>query len=151
MKYGSCHRFAIGVVGIIVIIGFWGCSSAPRFRRGDIQRSIEQKYLTGNPYQVGLASFYATEFHGQPTSSGEPFNMYDLTAAHNGLPLGTIVKITNLENHLSVVVRINDRGPFVEGRIVDLSYGAARVLHMVGVGTARVRIDVIKLGNDIER
>ena len=144
-------RLVIFILGFGVMVGTWGCSSAPKFRREEIKRPAEQPDVTGNPYQIGLASFYSTEFHGRSTSSGETFDMYDLTAAHNTLPLGSIVKITNLENNKSVVVRINDRGPFVEGRIVDLSYGAARVLRMIGVGTAQVRIDVIKLGEDSEQ
>lgn len=93
--------------------------------------------------QTGIASWYGPEFHGQPTSSREIFNMYDLTAAHNSLPLGTYVMVTNLENGKAVVVRINDRGPFVKGRVIDLSYAAARALDMVGPGTAEVRIEVL--------
>jgi len=142
------QRLVIFIIGFGVMVGIWGCSSAPKFRREEIQRPAEQWDYKSKPYQTGLASFYSTEFHGRSTSSGETFDMFDLTAAHNILPLGSIVKITNLENHKSVVVRINDRGPFVEGRIIDLSYGAARVLRMVGVGTAQVRIDVIKLGEE---
>jgi rare lipoprotein A (peptidoglycan hydrolase) len=151
MKGSFWHRLSIVIIVFGIVISTWGCSSAPKFRRDEIQRPVDQRDYDGQPYQVGLASFYSTEFHGRSTSSGETFDMYDLTAAHNTLPLGSIVKITNLENHKSVVVRINDRGPFVEGRIIDLSYGAARVLRMVGVGTARVRIDVIKLGEEIEQ
>ncbi|HOW85440.1 MAG TPA: septal ring lytic transglycosylase RlpA family protein [Candidatus Aminicenantes bacterium] len=93
--------------------------------------------------ETGLASWYGPEFHGRPTSSREVFDMNDLTAAHNSLPFGAYVMVTNLENDRSVVVRINDRGPFVGGRIIDLSYAAARVLGLVGPGTARVRLDVL--------
>ena len=93
--------------------------------------------------EVGLASWYGPEFHGRPTSSREVFDMNDLTAAHRALPFGTHVLVTNLENDRTVVVRINDRGPFVRGRIIDLSYAAARVLGLVGPGTARVRVEVM--------
>jgi rare lipoprotein A len=95
------------------------------------------------PYQVGTASWYGDYFEGKPTASGEPYNMYDLTAAHPTLPLGTLVKVTNLRNHRVVVVRINDRGPIVPGRIIDVSYSAAKMLHFQSRGIQRVRLDVI--------
>jgi|SRR5215475_2288480 len=94
------------------------------------------------PYQVGTASWYGSYFHGKETASGEPFNMYDLTAAHPSLPLGTYVKVTNLRNGRSLVVRVNDRGPVVEGRIIDLSYAAARELDFKKQGIQRVRLDL---------
>jgi peptidoglycan lytic transglycosylase len=95
------------------------------------------------PYQVGTASWYGEDFDGKPTASGEPYNMYELTAAHPKLPLGTLVKVTNLRNRRTVVVRINDRGPVVPGRIIDLSYSAARVLNFKAQGVQRVRLDVV--------
>ena len=95
------------------------------------------------PYQVGTASWYGEYFEGRPTASGEPFNMFDMTAAHPTLPLGTLVKVTNLTTQRSVVVRINDRGPFVPGRIIDLSYYAAWVLRFDQLGLQRVRLDVV--------
>jgi rare lipoprotein A len=101
------------------------------------------KAQRNQPYQVGTASWYGDYFEGRPTASGEPFNMYDMTAAHLTLPLGTLVRVTNLRNHRSVIVRINDRGPYVDGRIVDLSYNAARVLHFDQQGLQRVRLDVL--------
>ncbi len=79
-------------------------------------------------YQVGTASWYGEQFQGKQTASGEPFDMRDFTAAHPSLPLGTLVKVTNLGNGKAVVVRINDRGPVVDGRIIDVSYNAARTL-----------------------
>lgn len=94
--------------------------------------------------EVGLASWYGPEFHGRPTSNREIYNMNDMTGAHPTLPFGTYVMVTNLDNERTAVVRINDRGPFVKGRIVDLSYAAARVLGMIGPGTARVRLEVLK-------
>jgi rare lipoprotein A len=94
-------------------------------------------------YQVGTASWYGDYFEGKTTASGEPFNMYDLTAAHPELPLGTLVRVTNLRNRKTVVVRINDRGPVVPGRIIDLSYSAANALHMSHGGLQRVRLDVV--------
>jgi rare lipoprotein A len=96
-------------------------------------------------YEVGIASWYGPGFHGKPTASGEIYNMYELTAAHKTLPFGTIVKVIDLETKRSVVVRINDRGPFVEGRIIDLSYGAAVKLGMVEKGLAKVGLKILKM------
>jgi rare lipoprotein A len=95
------------------------------------------------PYQIGTASWYGDYFEGKETASGEPFNMYDMTAAHPTLPLGTMVKVTNLRNHRAVVVKINDRGPVVPGRIIDLSYSAAQALEFKNKGLQTVRLDVI--------
>jgi rare lipoprotein A len=92
---------------------------------------------------TGTASWYGPDFHGKLTSNREIYNMYDLTAAHKTLPFGTRVMVTNMLNGKSVQVRINDRGPFVGERILDLSYAAARLLDLVGPGTAPVRIDIL--------
>lgn len=94
--------------------------------------------------EEGMASWYGRKFHMKKTSSGERFNMYKKTAAHRTLPFGTVVKVTNLENGKSVKVRINDRGPWKKGRIIDLSYAAAKKIGMVKSGVARVRIKVVK-------
>jgi len=94
--------------------------------------------------QYGVASWYGKKFHGNPTASGEIYDMYQLTAAHKTLPLDTYAMVTNLENNRSVEVKINDRGPFVKGRIIDLSYAAARSIDMVDKGTARVRVEVLR-------
>lgn len=90
--------------------------------------------------EVGKASWYGKDFHGKKTANGRIYNMYGVSAAHKTLPLGTQVRVTNLENNRSVVLVINDRGPFVHGRILDLSYGAAKELGTVERGVARVRI-----------
>ena len=98
-----------------------------------------------NPWQqVGTASWYGKDFHGKPTASGEIYNMYGYSAAHKTLPLGTRVRVTNLDNGRRIVVPVNDRGPFVGKRIIDMSYGAARHLGMVKEGLAKVRIEVIQ-------
>lgn len=96
--------------------------------------------------QRGVASWYGEPFHGRATASGEIYDMHAMTAAHRELPLGTVVDVTNLENGLEVRVLVNDRGPFIRGRVLDLSYGAARKLRMVGPGTAKVEIEVVALG-----
>jgi len=92
----------------------------------------------------GLASWYGRDFHGKPTASGEIFDMYEFTAAHPTLPFGTVVRVKNLRNDRTVVVRINDRGPFRSGRIIDLSYAAAVRLDMIGDGVVPVRVTPLK-------
>jgi len=94
-------------------------------------------------YQIGRASWYGKLFQGQETASGENFDMNAMTCAHRSLPMGSLVKVTNLRNHKSVVVRVNDRGPLPNNRVVDLSYAAARFLGFTGRGTAPVRLDLI--------
>ena len=93
--------------------------------------------------EVGLASHYARRFEGRRTASGEPYDERELTGAHRTLPFGTRVRVTNLSNHRSVVVRINDRGPFRKGRIIDLSRRAARDLGFLREGMARVRLEAL--------
>ncbi|MGH9394525.1 MAG: septal ring lytic transglycosylase RlpA family protein [Terriglobales bacterium] len=95
------------------------------------------------PYQVGIASWYGAWFQGKETTSGERFNMYALTAAHRQLPFGTRVRVTNLTNHRSVVLRINDRGPVPASRVIDLSFAAARALGFYEDGLIPVRIDLV--------
>ncbi|WP_114209361.1 septal ring lytic transglycosylase RlpA family protein [Acidisarcina polymorpha] len=92
-------------------------------------------------YQLGHASWYGRYFQGHTTASGESYNMYDLTCAHRSLPLGSLIRVTNMSNHRTVVVRVNDRGPVPEDRIVDLSYAAANVLGVQGI--AKVRLDLL--------
>jgi rare lipoprotein A len=98
--------------------------------------------------QVGIASYYGSKFHKKRTANGEIFNMYKISAAQKTYPLGTKVKVTNLENGKSIKLIINDRGPFAKSRILDLSYKAARKLDFVNQGTTKVRIEVIRLGDN---
>ncbi|MGA8431810.1 MAG: septal ring lytic transglycosylase RlpA family protein [Candidatus Sulfotelmatobacter sp.] len=99
--------------------------------------------LKTKAYQVGTASWYGDYFDGKPTASGEPYDMYDMTAASLTIPLGTYVKVTNLHNGRAVVVKVNDRGPVVPGRIIDVSYGAAQALQFKDKGLQRVRLDLV--------
>ncbi|HET9869769.1 MAG TPA: septal ring lytic transglycosylase RlpA family protein [bacterium] len=92
----------------------------------------------------GVASWYGPEFNGRLTASGEVYDMYAYTAAHRTLPLGTVVRVTDEENGKTVEVRVNDRGPFKKDRIIDLSKSACQALDMMGNGTARVKLDVIR-------
>jgi rare lipoprotein A len=125
-----------------------------------IQSSPTPRCQYGKPYQIsnkwyhpmtfveyfeqrGIASWYGKKFHGRKTSNGETYDMYGISAAHKTLPLGTYVKVYNLDNKKCLTVRINDRGPFIQGRIIDLSYGAARRLGIVNNGTANVFIKTV--------
>ncbi|WP_299786727.1 septal ring lytic transglycosylase RlpA family protein [uncultured Shewanella sp.] len=103
---------------------------------------------TGKGYQAtGIASWYGSKFHGHLTSNGETYDMYSMSAAHKTLPLPSYVRVTNLDNSKQVIVRVNDRGPFHEGRIIDLSYAAAHRLDVLKTGTAKVKIEVIYIDN----
>ena len=101
------------------------------------------------PVTEGKASFYADQFHGRKTANGETFNMDKLTAAHPSLPFGTWVRVTNLRNGKDVIVRINDRGPFVKGRIIDLSIGAAKEIGLIKSGTTQVKLEALSSGQSI--
>jgi rare lipoprotein A len=124
-----CRPYAI----LLAVV--FGCAQAPVARRPQEQ--------AGRSAQQGTASYYGADFAGRRTASGERFDPQALTAAHPDLPFGTLVRVTNLENGRSVTVRINDRGPFTGGRIVDVSWGAARELGMLRSGVARVRLDLV--------
>jgi len=106
----------------------------------DITRLQSTNIEAGNAFQRGTASWYGPGFHGRKTASGERFNSYDMTAAHRSLPFGTRLKVTNETNGRSVVVRVNDRGPFAHRRIIDLAKGPAQALGLTSAGTAYVSL-----------
>jgi rare lipoprotein A (peptidoglycan hydrolase) len=115
----------------------------PKAREGaTVSDSAIAFTMTTEP-DTGMASYYAEQFHGKKTSSGERYDMNDLTCAHRWLPFGTMVRVTNLRNGRSVDVRVNDRGPWKHGRVIDVSKAAAKELQMIGSGTARVAVQVI--------
>ncbi len=116
---------------------FSACSRHAPSRDGRSTRSFEGKS------DVGYASWYGDQFHGKKTASGEVYDMYSMTAAHRHAPFGTQVRVTNLDNDRQTVVKINDRGPFVRGRIIDLSRKAAEEIGMVGSGTAKVKLEFL--------
>jgi len=130
--------------------------AVPRAEPPSRSGNMAEYELRGRSYRVldssvgyderGIASWYGADFHGRPTSSGEPYDMYQVTAAHRTLPLPSYVEVTNLANGRSVIVRVNDRGPFhdPDSRIIDVSYAAATKLGMVGSGTANVRVRAIE-------
>src|SRR5579863_9231077 len=147
------RRIAQGLMIGLLIVGL-GAAQAPNTSEASsaptspirIKAVDRQKTAKAKPYQVGTASWYGEDFDGKPTASGEDYDMYDMTAAHPTLPLGSYVKVTNLHNGKVVVVKVNDRGPLVQGRIIDLSYGAAQVLQLKDHGLQKVRLDVVKRG-----
>ena len=101
-------------------------------------------------HSVGVASWYGPGFHGRRTASGERYNQRELTAAHKTLPFGTSIRVTNVDNGKSVVVRITDRGPFVRGRVIDLSRAAAEAIGMMGAGTAKVELSTLEMADNEE-
>ncbi|MFP4368554.1 MAG: septal ring lytic transglycosylase RlpA family protein [Bacteroidota bacterium] len=121
---------------IIIFTIAFGCSTSIRF-------SSDESYGYEKGAFTGYASFYADKFHGRQTSNGEIFDQNKLTAAHKTLPFNTKVKVVNLRNSRTVTVRINDRGPFVGGRIIDLSKEAARQIGMINDGVVKVRVEVL--------
>ncbi|MGB2869936.1 MAG: septal ring lytic transglycosylase RlpA family protein [Bacteroidota bacterium] len=150
-------------VAYLLVLGLSGCASSPRFAEKEGKRSegvvppketptlepANARPSTGRVLLTleGVASYYAQDFHGKQAANGEIFDMNDLTAAHRTFPFGTKIRVTNLENKLQVVVRVNDRGPYVEGRLIDLSLGAAKQINLIKTGTTRVRLDVIEWGD----
>jgi rare lipoprotein A len=144
---------------LLALAMVWGCASSPRFaNEGTRSRPTSGGTSSSKPAPAGarsgvlltlegVASYYADDFHGKQAANGEMFDMNALTAAHRTFPFGTEVRVTNLANNKAVVVRVNDRGPFKEGRLIDLSLRAARDLDMIGSGTAKVRLEVLRWGD----
>jgi rare lipoprotein A len=131
-------RSRLAIVGLALGLGaFAGCATL------DTREAVPPRDPDG---LVGVASWYGPRHHGQPTASGQPFDMRAMVAAHRTLPLGTRVRVTNLDNGRSVVVQIVDRGPYVDGRVLDVSQAAAEALDMVERGVARVRLEVVPSG-----
>ena len=127
----SLRTTAVGCV----LVAIFGCAGAGP----DLEPDPDSRASV----QTGIASYYGHEFHGRTTASGETYDEEALTAAHRKLPFGSRVRVTNLENDKAVTLRINDRGPFVEGRIIDVSYRAARELDFVQAGLVRVRLEIL--------
>ena len=148
------------VVVIALALALGACSSSPGKKTASGQAAVQGGYKIGVPYTIrgvkyypredfaydktGLASWYGDPFHGRKTASGEIYNKWAMTAAHKTLQMPSLVEVTNLENGRKLVLRINDRGPFVSGRIIDLSRGAARKLGVEKTGVAKVRVRILK-------
>ena len=134
------------------------CSPAPRYSsktknnitssKKIIKKTKKKSFNTDRTIYKGIASYYGPKFHGKLTANGEVFDMYGVTAAHKEIPLNTVARVTNLENNKSLILRINDRGPYIDGRILDCSYGAAKKLDFLDQGTANVKIEVIEWGDN---
>jgi len=138
-------RFITNSIGIITVSTLLvGCVASPRFTS---ERFSHETNEPSSFAEEGVASYYAEEFNGRQTSNGETYDMNEMTAAHQTLPFNTRVRVTNIENGKSVIVRINDRGPFKDDRIIDLSLAAAKSLELIGTGTAKVRLEVVELGD----
>jgi len=164
-------KVPVGCILLLCLLLLSGCVSHPRYRTKPITHTptekpksenddtkssetdesantaelpLDPKRIQSKPYQIGYSSYYAHKFHGRPTASGEIFDMNGLSAAHRELPLGTIIRVTHVGNGKSITLKVNDRGPFIEGRILDLSLGAARRLEMIEEGVAKVMIEIVK-------
>lgn len=147
-----------GVFIFFLIFGLFSVFVTQDLRAGSKQPKTQRPYIinkkryypipSSHGYtETGIASWYGKYFHGRLTSNGEIYNMHDMTAAHKTLPMNTVVLVKNKENNRDVVVRINDRGPFVRGRIIDLSYKAAQKLGIVGDGIAKVQVVALGEGS----
>lgn len=146
------------VISVVVFLFLLtGCAPRPRFTDSSHHR-VQSKQLkkkasrfpieklkVGSSW-TGVASYYGKKFHGRKTSNGETYNMYGMTAAHKSLPFGTKLEVVNLSNRKRVIVRINDRGPFIQGRELDLSQGAAKRIDMIAAGVQEVKMTIISLG-----
>ena len=152
---------------LILLLFILGCTPAPRYKSGHQKpttnkstKSNKVKFIpvtkaptlaefdTSKKVYTGVSSYYGKAFHGKLTANGEIFDMYGVTAAHKTIPLNTVARVTNLANNKSLILRINDRGPYVAGRLLDCSYGAAKKLDFIGSGTTEVKIEVIEWGDN---
>jgi rare lipoprotein A len=139
----------LAYIGVALTAGcLAGCGAAsPRFTfANNVKANLGGSY---SEYEEGVASYYAEEFNGRKTSNGEIYDMNALTAAHRTIPFNSKVRVTNTNNNKSVIVRINDRGPFKDNRIIDLSLEAAKEIQMIGTGTAAVQLRIIELGDTV--
>ena len=152
---------------LILFILIFACTPAPRYKSGhqkpatnNSTKSKKVKFIpvtkaptlaefdTSKKVYKGVSSYYGKDFHGKLTANGEIFDMYGVTAAHKTMPLNTVARVTNLVNNKSLILRINDRGPYVAGRMLDCSYGAAKKLDFLSTGTTEVKIEVIEWGDN---
>ena len=133
------------------------CTPSPRYRsnskpaltatKQQKQKNKKSSFKKSKKVYKGISSYYGPKFHGKLTANGEIFDMYGVSAAHKEFPFNTVVRVTNEKNGKSLLIRINDRGPYIAGRILDCSFGAAKKLGFVGEGTAKVKIEVLEWGD----
>ena len=139
-------RFLLHTIGICAAsLSLIGCVASPRFTFAKHDTENSGQIISSS--EEGVASYYADEFNGRRTSNGETYDMNQMTAAHRTLPFNTKVRVTNSITGKSIIVRINDRGPFKDDRIIDLSLAAAKALELIGSGTAPVRLEVVEMGD----
>ena len=135
---------------LLIIFGLVSCAGGKPAIYSNAELGIIEPKNVGD-IQYGISSYYAEKFHGRRTANGEIYDMYGVSAAHQTLPLNSFVRVTNLENNKVIELKINDRGPFIKNRILDCSYGAAVKLGFIGTGTAMVKVEVLKLGDNVYR
>lgn len=144
----TLKKYVVIQICLVIFLSLTACAVYDVAVRHWPEDTTPESTTTPVPTEVvdtfeGIASWYGPKFHGKKTASGEVFDMYDLTAAHNTLPMGTLCVVTNKNTDESVTIRINDRGPFVKDRVIDLSYAAAKVIGMIETGTAPVYVEVL--------
>ena len=149
-------RISIFILLLFLLIE--SCSPAPRYSskskanvstyKKAIKKNKKKTFNKNKKIFTGVSSYYGPNFHGKLTANGEVYDMYGITAAHKEIPLNTVARVTNLDNGNSLILRINDRGPYIDGRILDCSYGAAKKLDFLTQGTANVKIEVIEWGDN---
>ena len=144
------------LICFFVLLIISSCTVSPRYnanshnhKSSTTKPSNNNNISSNKNIYKGISSWYGPNFHGKLTANGEVFDMYGITAAHKSLPLNTIVRVTNLDNGKSIILRINDRGPYVGDRVLDCSLGAAKKLDFYKEGTAFVKIEIIELGDDV--
>ncbi len=133
---------------LLIMLSLIDCASSNKIASSDPVITQKEPIAVGD-IQYGVSSYYAEKFHGKRTANGEIYNMYGISGAHQTLPLNSIVKVTNLENNKILVIKINDRGPFIKNRIFDCSYGAAVKLEFISKGTATVKVEVLEIGDNL--
>ena len=154
----------IKIIYYCIILTLFSCTASPRYSslpnvkqkpikknisKFSSKNNINKKNIKVGDVITGVSSWYGPNFHGKLTANGEVFDQYGVTAAHKTLPLGTVVRVTNIDNGKSIILRINDRGPYVGNRILDCSYGAATKLGFKDLGTANVKIKIIEIGDGV--
>ena len=158
------------ILVLICLVFIYSCIASPRYSSSSSSKANYPKKVKDNSWDKsknkpdnqskssfrkkdhklkGVSSWYGPNFHGKLTANGEVFDQYGVTAAHKTLPLGTVVRVTNLGNNKSIILRINDRGPYVNKRVLDCSYGAAIKLGFKDIGTADVKIEIIEVGDGV--
>ena len=148
-------------ISIFILLLFFlieSCSPSPRYSSKSksnvssskkiVKKNKKKTFNKNKKIFTGVSSYYGPKFHGKLTANGEVYDMYGVTAAHKEIPLNTVARVTNLDNGKSLILRINDRGPYIDGRILDCSYGAAKKLDFLTEGTANVKIEVIEWGDN---